>query len=147
MSLVHLGARCTSVETGEQIARARFADGSEVEADVIVGADGLHSAVRTSLFGEQPPRFTHCVCWRWMVPVDAIPARLRSRNSAMWMGPHGHVVHYWVRGGELLNLVAHYDSDAWTEESWTRETDRDELLQTYAGWHPDLLSLYACGER
>ena len=43
------------------------------------------------------------------------------------MGPHGHVVHYRVRRGELLNIVAHFDSDSWTEESWTRECDVSEL--------------------
>jgi salicylate hydroxylase len=57
------------------------------------------------------------------------------------------VVHYWVRRGELLNIVAHYDSDAWTEESWTRECDRAELRDTYKGWHPDLTRLYECGVR
>ena len=63
-------------------------------------------------------------------------------EGAMWMGPHGHVVHYPVRRGELINIVAHFDSDSWTEESWTRECDLSELTTTYAGWHPDLLRLY-----
>jgi len=57
------------------------------------------------------------------------------------MGPHGHIVHYPVKRGEVLNVVAHYDSDAWTEESWTRRCDVSELLTTYAGWHPALLDL------
>jgi salicylate hydroxylase len=65
----------------------------------------------------------------------------------MYMGPHGHVVHYLVRRGELVNFVAHYDSDSWTEESWTHECDLSELLQTYAGWHEPLLRLYECAER
>jgi salicylate hydroxylase len=65
----------------------------------------------------------------------------------MWMGPHGHVVHYPVRRGELVNIVAHFDSDAWTEESWTRECDVSEVMSTYAGWHGDLLRLYPCSAR
>jgi salicylate hydroxylase len=52
-----------------------------------------------------------------------------------------------VRRGELLNIVAHYDSDAWTEESWTRECDRAELRDTYKGWNEDLTRLYECGVR
>jgi salicylate hydroxylase len=76
-----------------------------------------------------------------------VPRDIAVAEGAMWMGPHGHVVHYPVRRGELVNIVAHVDSDAWTEESWTRECDVAELMTTYAGWHRDLLRLYPCSER
>src|SRR6185312_8057192 len=64
-----------------------------------------------------------------------------------WMGPHGHVVHYYVRRGEMVNFVAIHDTEEWTEESWIREADRDELMATYAGWHENLLRLFACSDR
>jgi salicylate hydroxylase len=145
--IFRLGARCTAVVPGARSAAARFADGSEIEADIIVGADGIRSVVRESLFGPEAPRFTGCVCWRGLVPIDRVPRGLISGDSTMYMGPHGHVVHYLVRRGELVNIVAHYDSDAWTEESWTHECDRSELMQTYAGWHDSLLRLYECTDR
>ena len=94
---------------------ARFADGTEIEADLVVGADGIHSKVRESLFGADAPRFTGCICFRGMAPVEAVPTDINTTNVTLWMGPHGHVVHYLVRRGELLNIVAHIDSDAWTE--------------------------------
>ena len=65
---IHLGAQCTGVETRGDVAVARFADSAEIEADVIIGADGMHSAVRDSLFGAIAPTFTGCICWRGMVP-------------------------------------------------------------------------------
>jgi salicylate hydroxylase len=142
-----LGARGVAVEQANGAAIIRFADGTTAEADAIVGADGLHSAVRESLFGPEAPRFTHCICYRGLVPRAAVPPDLVTPDGTMWMGPHGHVVHYWVRRGELLNIVAHYDSDAWTEESWTRQCDRAELMETYARWSPSLTRLYECGER
>jgi salicylate hydroxylase len=142
-----LGARCVAVEQDGGAAAARFADGASVEADVIVGADGLHSPVRQSLFGQEAPRFTGCICYRGLVARADVPADLATPDGTMWMGPHGHVVHYWVRRGELLNIVAHYDSDAWTEESWTRQCDRSELMQTYRRWNASLLRLYECGDR
>ena len=139
---LRLGARCIAVEAYDRGAVARLADGGEIEADIIVGADGIHSVVRESVFGPDAPRFTGCICWRGMATASAVPRDIAIAEGAMWMGPHGHVVHYPVRRGELINIVAHFDSDSWTEESWTRECDVSELMTSYAGWHPDLLSLY-----
>jgi len=144
---LRFNVRCVGVEAGERSATARFADGSALEADIVVGADGIHSAVRGSLFGADKPRFTGCICWRGMAPADAVPADIDTTNGLMWMGPRGHVVHYPVRRGELLNIVAHIDSDAWTEESWTHECDVSEVMTTYAAWSSDLTRLYSCSER
>jgi salicylate hydroxylase len=146
---LRFGARCVAVDGGggDRAATARFADGSTIEADIVVGADGIHSVVRESLFGADAPRFTGCICWRGMAPVEAVPRDINIKDGGMWMGPHGHVVHYPVRRGELLNIVAHIDSDAWTEESWTRECDVSEVTTTYAGWNSALTRLYPCSER
>jgi salicylate hydroxylase len=146
---IRTGTRAVAVEGRQHNAVARFADGSEIEADIVVGADGIHSAVRKSLFGADAdaPRFTGCICWRGMAPADAVPRDIAIDDGALWMGPHGHVVHYPVRRGELLNIVAHFDSDAWTEESWTRECDVSEVITTYAGWNSQLTRLYPCSER
>src|SRR5262245_36744026 len=101
--IVTLGARCVSVEYDDQVACARFSDGTSVEADVVVGADGIHSAVRTSLFGADAPRFTGKICWRCVVPVDAVPGGLPTTDNTTWLGPHGAVVVYLLRRGELVN--------------------------------------------
>lgn len=144
---IRLGLRAVAVEPNERGAVARFADGTTIEADIVVGADGIHSAVRTSLFGADAPRFTGCICWRGMAETTATPRDIDVRDGALWMGPHGHVVHYPVRRGELLNIVAHFDSTAWTEESWTHECDVAEVMTTYAGWNPALTRLYPCSTR
>ena len=113
----------------------------------MIGADGIRSAVRARLFGPDAPRFTGCVCWRGLVPMEALEHHPKAAEMTAWWGPHGHVVHYRVRRGELVNFVAHYDSDAWTEESWTRECSRAELIATYARWHDSLLRLFESSER
>ena len=71
--IVSLGARGAEVDTHGDVAWARFRDGTEIEADAIIGADGIHSAVRASLFGADAPRFTGKICYRSVVPVDAVP--------------------------------------------------------------------------
>jgi 2-polyprenyl-6-methoxyphenol hydroxylase-like FAD-dependent oxidoreductase len=145
--IFRLGARCVEVETGDTSARARFADGGEIEADIVVGADGIHSAVRESLFGPQAPRFTGCACWRGLVPLEALPPGMISSDGTMYMGPRSHIIYYLVRRGELINFVAHIETDAFTGESWTQECDRSEVMATYAGWHEPLLHLLGAAER
>jgi salicylate hydroxylase len=143
---VHLAARCVGVEDRGDSAVARFADGREVEADLIVGADGIHSVVRAGLIGGDSPHFTGLICWRGLVPIESVPEGISRVDGCSWWGPHGHIVHYPVRRGELMNFVAHYESAAWTEESWTTECDLGELIETYKGWNASLLSLIACSD-
>src|SRR5207247_6959233 len=110
---LHLGARGAEVDTHGDVAWAKLRDGTEIEADAIIGADGIHSAVRASLFGADAPRFTGKICWRCVVPVDAVPGGLPTTDGTTWLGPHGAVVVYLLRRGELVNVVAHYDNDTW----------------------------------
>jgi len=144
---VKLGARCVGAESDGKVASAQFKDGTQIEADVVVGADGIHSAVRASLFGPGAPRFTGKICWRFVVPVSAVPGGLPTTDGTTWLGPHGAVVVYLVRRGELVNVVAHYDNDTWTEESWIRECDPSEAIENYRGWHESLLRLFSASER
>ena len=82
------------------------ADGASVKADALIGADGVWSAVRQQLLGDAPARFTGHLAYRALVAQADLPLHLRSDQVTVWMGPRLHVVHYPVRGGQWLNLVA-----------------------------------------
>ena len=84
----------------------RLDDGPEVEGDVLIGADGLWSGVRTQLLADGPPRVAGHLAYRAMVPQASLPAALRSQQVTAWLGPRLHVVQYPVRGGDWLNVVA-----------------------------------------
>ena len=143
---VTLGTRCVSVAQEGDVAAARFTDGSEVEADVIIGADGIHSAVRASLFGPDAPRFTGKVCYRSVIPVDAVPGGAPAGENVTWLGPRGAVVVYRLRRGELINVVSHYDDETYKHESWITECDRSEVIERYSGWHESLVRLFSASE-
>jgi len=144
--MVTLGSRCTGIEPDGDVAVARFRDGSEVEADVIVGADGIHSVVRTSLFGPDAPQFTGKICYRSVVPVAAVEGTRPSTDHAQWFGPHGAIVLYPMRGDTLINVVCHFDDESYRHESWVTECERSEVLERYAGWHESLLRIFRAGE-
>ena len=139
---VRFNVACTGVTQEGDVAVAHFADGSRFEADLIVGADGIHSAVRGALWGETGSRFTGHMCWRALVPVDQHPLPFVSPDASFWMGPKAHIVTYYVKGGAAVNIVAVNESSGWVAESWTEPSTREELLAAYAGWHENIVQLF-----
>jgi salicylate hydroxylase len=138
-----LGVRCVSVRDEGDKSVAVFDNGMEYEADLIVGADGLRSVVRDALWGAETAKFTGHMCWRALVPVDKFPLPYVSPDSSFWMGPHGHLVTYYVNGGKSVNIVAVNESKDWVEESWNKPSSREELMAAYEGWHPNIIELFS----
>ncbi len=135
------GATCVGVRTTDTSATALFEDGSEFEADVIVGCDGVRSIVRATQFGDEKARYTGHMCWRALVPVADFPLKHVSPDSSFWMGPNSHIVTYYVRGGDMVNIVAVKEHPDWVEESWTIPGSKQELLDAFRGWHPNIQEL------
>ena len=148
-SVIHVDRRCIEAASLDDAAVLRLSDGVEIEADIVVGADGINSAVRESLFGAQPARFTGQMAWRCIVPTDCVPTRVGPGRSVAigrdeyvgWIGPDGHVICYPIRGGELYNIFAGHVSGEWVEESWSVPSSVDELLAGYRGWNEALLGM------
>jgi salicylate hydroxylase len=120
---IHLGHRVTGLMQHADTVEARFGNGTTVRTDVLVGADGIHSAVRVHLFGPDQPRFTGCVAYRGLIPAERLADLGLEVTAQVWMGPGRHFVHYFVRSGRLVNFVAVVGRDAWTRESWTERGD------------------------
>jgi salicylate hydroxylase len=143
---VHLGHRLAGLTDHGDRVEARFANGNAAEFDVLVGADGIHSAVRSILFGPEHPRFTGCVAYRGLVPAERLRALGLEVTAQVWMGPGRHFVHYFVGGGRLVNFVAVVEQDTWTRESWTDRGDLAAALAAFEGWHPQVRAILAAVE-
>lgn len=115
--------------------------GAAHAGDALIGADGIHSRVRTRLFGEGKPAFTGNIAWRALVPADRLPTGLLNPVATVWWGPGRHFVCYYVRGGALINCVCVVEKSGWTLESWTELGEHRELQSDFAGWHGDIQML------
>lgn len=127
---ITLGAEVAGAADGQ----LRMADGSTEGADLIVGADGLHSVLRPLLNGVSAPFFTGQVAWRAVVPnITGHPPEARVH-----MGPGRHVVSYPLRSGRMLNLVAVEERRDWASEGWQHSDDPANLRRAFAGFGGEL---------
>ena len=101
---IELGARVERVETGRDHIKI-FTAASPWTADVLVGADGIHSQLRTGHFAYPGPRSLQRHAWRATLAAVAVPDGFDLGVTGLWLAPGAHFVHYPLRGGEQLNLV------------------------------------------
>jgi salicylate hydroxylase len=120
---------------------ATLDDGTVVKGDIIVGADGIKSAIRSQMLGSQKPRFTGNVAWRAVVPVTKLGRNAPLPVASIWLGEGKHAVTYLLRGGTLANLVGVVERDDWQQESWTEKGTREQAMADFAGWHPTITTL------
>jgi salicylate hydroxylase len=145
--VVHLGARCTSaVQEDDQVA-LEFADGSTARADVVIGADGIHSVLRALVGPPDTPRFSQLAVYRAMVPADRAPAWTLQPGFTVWLGPGRHVVHYPVSGGREVNIAAIVPAGEWRTESWVAEGEVEAFRAEFASWAPELRELIDQADR
>ncbi len=137
-SAVRLGVECTGFAQDRDGVTLHLAAGDPVRADVLIGADGVHSRIRQQIFGAGDARFTGLMAWRGLVPMQRLPEHQRRLVGANWVGAGGHVVTYPLRRGEILNFVGVVERDDWQVESWTQRGTIQECAGDLTGWHEDI---------
>jgi salicylate hydroxylase len=138
---IRLGAQCTGLRQTDESVTLELADGSEVDGDLLIGADGVHSRIRGELFGADQPAFSGCLAWRGVIPMERLPQRLRRPVGTNWVGPGAHVIHYPLHGGALMNFVGIVERGDWQLESWTQKGTHQECHADFKGWHEDVHEL------
>ncbi len=140
---IRFAQRIRSLTTDDQGVQLAFEDGHSETFDVVIGADGIHSRVRTALFGEEYPRFTGVVSFRSVVPTERVKHVPEIEAFTKWWGPtpQSQIVTFPLNQGKDTFIFATTGQDSWTEESWTSEGDVNELRSFYKDFHPDARAL------
>lgn len=130
------GAQALGFEQDADGVTLRLADGRQHRAQVLVGADGVHSKLRSQMWQSPAARFTGLMAWRGLAPMAALPAELQRPVGTNWIGPGGHVITYPISGNRLMNFVGLVENREWTRESWTEAGSAAECKADFAGWNP-----------
>jgi len=139
--ILRLGLEVVDVVDRDDHAELLLRSGERLNARAVVGADGVHSRIRASLFGVTKPVFTGCIAWRGTVPAERLPAHMRRPVGVNWVGPGRHVVTYPLRRGKLVNFVGVVEREGWEIESWTERGSHEQCAADFAGWHADVHAL------
>lgn len=142
---IRLGSKVVHIAAEGELPVIHFEDGSQESVDVVIGADGIHSAVRRSLFGDDHPEFTGLVSYRAVVPRSVVPEVENLDAFTKWWGAtaDSQVVVFPLTRGEEVFIFATTPQEGWREESWTLPGDVEELREVYKAFHPDVRALLA----
>ncbi len=138
---LQLGAGLADYRQTERGVEAVLDSGEVLHADLLIGADGIRSAVRKRMLGPDAPVFTGNVAWRAVVPVSALGEQAPRPTACAWMGRGRHAVTYRLRRGALANFVGVVERSDWTREGWSEPGERADALSDFAGWHPTVTTL------
>ena len=129
---IRLLQRIEAVDLSGQGPRLRTAKGAEMDPMVLIGADGLHSKLRSALNGSGAPTFTGQAAWRAVIPCEPGAAPV----AEVHMGAGRHLVSYPLRGGQMRNIVAVEERAQWVEEGWNLPDDPLALRLAFADFGP-----------
>jgi salicylate hydroxylase len=139
---IHLGHRLTGLEERSDRVILAFADGAQLEAELVIGADGVRSVVRQALYGDDNPTYTGQMVWRALLNGGDVPEEvLEPMGHTQWVGPGCHFIAYQIRRGKLVNIVTQQDTDKWVEEGWSTRGDPDEMRASFPNPEPRLETL------
>jgi salicylate hydroxylase len=127
------GFEVTEVESVPDGVVATGADGTKVAGSSLIGADGLWSRLRKRIAPHAELRFSGATAWRALLPRDLVPTPFDAPMVGLWLGPRAHLVHYPVRGGKELNIVAVVEGGS-AKQGWNLRAEHDGLLPAFGHW-------------
>lgn len=107
---LRFGRTCSSLDDGAEAVTLAIETASgareSVEADLVVGADGIGSRVRPAIGDSRVPGYSGYLAYRATVPAEALADPELGRTSGLWLGRRAHLVHYPIASGRRVNIVA-----------------------------------------
>ncbi|MEP0940974.1 MAG: FAD-dependent oxidoreductase [Rhizobiaceae bacterium] len=121
----------------------REKDFSEHVVNAVIGADGAWSSLRKYVHDAEEPEFTGRIAWRVLVDIENADPAVSRTSTGLWLGQNSHLVHYPIRGGHVLNIIAitPWDKDYAPRRGWLNQTVVDDRVSAFDLWQPHLREL------
>ena len=128
---IHLEHTFESATQDKNSITAHFDNRAKTSGHVLIGCDGIRSAVRQDLYGKDDPEFLNYVAWRGLVPIESLPDDLVTPDTGVLRGKNKSFTRYKIRDGSLVNYVAFARRDDWTEDGWMVPSTVDEVMAEF----------------
>ncbi len=139
-NVIRLGVECASVSQDDEGAYVTLQNGEVIRGDAVIGADGIHSAVRTALRGPEEKQFANILMWRALIPADRLTGLNLPVAGNNWFGIGRNIVSYWVRK-DLYSVLASVPATEVSRESWTQSGDVAQLRRSFEGSEPTVMKM------
>ncbi|OKO81084.1 alpha/beta hydrolase fold domain-containing protein [Bradyrhizobium sp. AS23.2] len=134
--MLRLGVQCAGFEQDDEGVTVSLASGEKLRGDALIGADGIHSAIRKQMRGEEPTHFSNILMWRALIPAGRLASINLEEKGNYWFGPGRTLITYWVRPNNLYSILASVPATEVQRESWTESGDIDELHRSFSDIEP-----------
>jgi 6-hydroxynicotinate 3-monooxygenase len=134
---IEFGKRLVAVRLDGAAAHLRFGDGSEAEADLVIGADGVSSTLRDAVVGASRSRFTGAVAHRAIYPSTLLGG-MEVRNCTKWWGPSSHILIYYIEQSRSEIYLVTSARGEWHSQAPWEYCTREEVARAFEGFHPEV---------
>ena len=124
-----------SYTENKQSVLAHFNNQRSFEGSIVVGCDGINSAVRKIILPNSENKFSGIIAWRGLVDMDKLSKKTQNLSSTVWMGKNSHFVHYPIKKSKFINFIGTLRKDKWENNSWHQTGDKEELKKDFIDWN------------
>jgi len=143
---IQLDQQVTKFEQDREQVIVQTSSGNYDQGELLVGADGVHSQIKSLILPSEQKRFSGNAAWRVLIPSKNLPKHLLDKQVRNFVGPKKHIVSYLINRGQYLNFVGVTPSNSPTDTSWTTESSWLTLQNDFHSWHPDVQTMIQAAE-
>jgi salicylate hydroxylase len=139
---INLGHRLIDLVQHPDRVSLSFANGKQIDADLVIGADGARSITRRWMLGYDDALYSGCSGFRGVVRAGRMDLLPDPEAIQFWIGPQGHLLHYPIGddGDQNFLLVERHPSP-WPSRDWVTQASEGEQLRLFGNWHPAVVQM------
>lgn len=138
---IKIGQKIKKYEITKNGAIAHLENGEKIKGNVIVGADGIQSTVRTQMHPKHKNIFTGYSAWRTQIHINKLGKNAPEKNACVWVGNGKHIATTRINNGEIVNFVGIVKQKKWKEKKWRIIGDKKNAIEDFQNWNETIQNI------